>query len=63
MNKLRNIRDGLNIFLKYKGEYISPAHDEIYCGPADDMKMSGEDKAILLSLGWMDGSEGWSIFT
>lgn len=65
------IRDGLNILLKYAPEgsegAFSAEHDQVFVGVAmaSPDKVSDEDKKALYKLGWWwnEQYESWQHFT
>lgn len=62
-SRLEEVLEGLKIFRNYGGTDISAEHDEIYCGPKDDVKISEKDEQTLKELGWFISDVGWMIFT
>lgn len=65
MANMKNVRDGLDILLRYepKGE-TAAEHDVLYaCAPA--VEVSEADAAELKRLGWLKSEEyeSWMIFT
>ena len=62
MSSLEEVRDGLNIFIKYRANSIDTQHDTIMV--LCETEISEEDKLRLLNLSWWIDYENdcWSIF-
>lgn len=63
---MKQIRDGLNILLKYEPDGDCAAeHDVFYVGGGKPEDISEEDRAELEKLGWFwdDSLDSWSTFT
>ena len=65
---LKNLRDGLNIFLRYAKHpsiYLGGAeHDVVYIANYDGLEeISEEDIRKLDELGFHKGDDGWEMFT
>ena len=59
-----NLKRALEIFEKYERDSsVRTEHDQLWCGPDEDVEMSAEDKAELEELGWFINEGSWSHFT
>ncbi len=56
MSKYSQVRDAMDIFVKYKDEFIEADHDIIY-GISTNTEITDEDKATLDELGWVESDE------
>lgn len=65
MAKMSEIKEGLEILLKYGEDGVAAEHEVLYAGGTPPESIDHEDRVRLEELGWRwdAGLDSWSRFT